>query len=161
MKKNANKNLNPFILLFSSLLIYGCVANKDTTIDRRFQNLTARYNYIYNSKVLLNEHNESLLQSYTDNYEKTLPVYLDPEPQVNLVLTPGVANKQLDEVITKGQTIINDKSFSNYIDDAYMLLGKANYLKGNYFIASEYFLNALFISLYDFDTASDFLSISA
>ena len=139
MKKNANKNLNPFILLFSSLLIYGCVANKDTTIDRRFQNLTARYNYIYNSNVLLNEHNESLLQSYTDNYEKTLPVYLDPEPQVNLVLTPGVANKQLDEVITKGQTIINDKSFSNYIDDAYMLLGKANYLKGNYFIASEYF----------------------
>lgn len=139
MKKNANKNLNPFILLFSSLLIYGCVANKDTTIDRKFQNLTARYNYIYNSKVLLNEHNESLLQNYTDNYEKILPVYLDPEPQVNLVLTPGVANKQLDEVITKGQTIINDKSFSNYIDDAYMLLGKANYLKGNYFIASEYF----------------------
>jgi len=139
LKKNANKNLNPFILLFSSLLIYGCVANKDTTIDRKFQNLTARYNYIYNSKVLLNEHNESLLQNYTDNYEKILPVYLDPEPQVNLVLTPGVANKQLDEVITKGQTIINDKSFSNYIDDAYMLLGKANYLKGNYFIASEYF----------------------
>lgn len=139
MKKNANKNLNPFILLFSSLLIYGCVANKDTTIDRKFQNLTARYNYIYNSKVLLTEHNESLLQTYTDNYEKILPVYLDPEPQVNLVLTPGVANKQLDEVITKGQTIINDKSFSNYIDDAYMLLGKANYLKGNYFIASEYF----------------------
>jgi len=89
--------------------------------------------------VLLTEYNESLLQSYADNYEKTLPVYLDPEPQINLVLTPGVANKQLDDVITKGQTIINDKSFSNYIDDAYMLLGKANYLKGNYFIASEYF----------------------
>lgn len=139
MKKNANKNLNPFILLFSALLIYGCVANKDTAVDRRFQNLTARYNYIYNSNVLLTEYNENLLQSYADNYEKTLPVYLDPEPQVNLALTPGVANKQLDDVITKGQTIINDKSFSNYIDDAYMLLGKANYLKGNYFIASEYF----------------------
>jgi len=139
LKKNANKNLNPFILLFSALLIYGCVANKDTAVDRRFQNLTARYNYIYNSNVLLTEYNENLLQSYADNYEKTLPVYLDPEPQVNLVLTSGVANKQLDDVITKGQTIINDKSFSNYIDDAYMLLGKANYLKGNYFIASEYF----------------------
>nr|WP_248284733.1 gliding motility protein [Pedobacter fastidiosus] len=103
------------------------------------QNLTARYNYIYNSNVLLTEYYESLAQSYSDNYEKILPVYLDPEPQINLVLTPGVANKQLDEVIFKGQTIINDKSFSNYIDDAYMLLGKANYLKGNYFIASEYF----------------------
>lgn len=103
------------------------------------QNLTARYNYIYNSNVLLTEYNEGLAQSYSDNYEKVLPVYLDPEPQVNLVLTPGVSNKQLDEIIHKGQAVINDKSFSNYIDDAYMLLGKANYLKGNYFIASEYF----------------------
>ncbi|MBE5321324.1 gliding motility protein [Pedobacter sp. MR2016-19] len=139
MKNYANKNLNPFFIFLSVLLAYGCVANKDTTVDRRFQNLTAKYNYIYNSNVLLSEYNESLLQSYADNYEKILPVYLDPEPQINLVLTPGVANKQLDDVITKGQTIINDKSFSNYIDDAYMLLGKANYLKGNYFIASEYF----------------------
>lgn len=138
MKNYANKNLNPFFILIS-IFIYGCVANKDTTVDRRFQNLTAKYNYIYNANVLLSEYNENLLQSYNDNYEKTLPVYLDPEPQINLVLTPGAANKQLDDVIIKGQTIINDKSFSNYIDDAYMLLGKANYLKGNYFIASEYF----------------------
>lgn len=138
LKNYANKNLNPFFILIS-VFIYGCVANKDTAVDRRFQNLTAKYNYIYNANVLLSEYNESLLQSYADNYEKILPVYLDPEPQINLVLTPGAANKQLDEVITKGQTIINDKSFSNYIDDAYMLLGKANYLKGNYFIASEYF----------------------
>lgn len=103
------------------------------------QNLTARYNYIYNSNVLLTEYNEGLAQSYSDNYEKVLPVYLDPEPQANLVLTPGISNKQLDEIVHKGQAVINDKSFSNYIDDAYMLLGKANYLKGNYFIASEYF----------------------
>ncbi|MFD2583270.1 tol-pal system YbgF family protein [Pedobacter vanadiisoli] len=139
MKKNASKHLSRFAIFFSALLIYGCVANKDTAVDRRFQNLTARYNYIYNSNVLLTEYNESQLQSYTDNYEKILPVYLDPEPQVNLVLSAGTANKQLDDVIAKGQTIINEKSFSNYIDDAYMLLGKANYLKGNYFIASEYF----------------------
>ncbi|WP_316796080.1 gliding motility protein [Pedobacter agri] len=139
MKKYSNQTINPFIFLISLLFIFGCVANKDTAIDRKFQNLTARYNYIYNSNVLLTEYNEGLLQTYPDNYEKILPVYLDPEPQRNLILTPGAPNKQLDDVITKGQTIINDKSFSNYIDDAYMLLGRANYLKGNYFIASEYF----------------------
>lgn len=115
------------------------MANKDTAIDRKMQNLTARYNYIYNSNVLLTEYNEAQLQVYPDNYEKILPVYLDPEPQINLTLTPSAANKPLDDVIFKGQAIINEKSFSNYIDDAYMLLGEANYLKGNYFIASEYF----------------------
>ncbi|PWS31023.1 type IX secretion system periplasmic lipoprotein PorW/SprE [Pedobacter paludis] len=139
MKKRTYKPLNPFLFCLCLLFAFGCITPKDTTVSRKMQNLTARYNYIYNSNVLLTEYNEALAQSYSDNYEKILPVYLDPEPQVNLVLTPGVANKQLDEVIFKGQTIINDKSFSNYIDDAYMLLGKANYLKGNYFIASEYF----------------------
>ncbi|MFC4213279.1 gliding motility protein [Pedobacter lithocola] len=139
MKKFINKTLSPFLFFISLFFIYGCVANKDTAIDRKMQNLTARYNYIYNSNVLLTEYNEAQLQIYPDNYEKILPVYLDPEPQTNLTLTPGVANKPLDDVIFKGQAIINEKSFSNYIDDAYMLLGKANYLKGNYFIASEYF----------------------
>jgi len=139
LKKYTNKTLSPFILFFSAFFIYGCVANKDTAVDRKMQNLTARYNYIYNSNVLLTEYNEGLLQTFSDNYEKILPVYLDPEPQLTLTLTPAVANKPLDDVIFKGQAIINEKSFSNYIDDAYMLLGKANYLKGNYFIASEYF----------------------
>ena len=88
MKKRINKSKNSFLILLGILFIYGCVANKDTAIDRRFQNLTARYNYIYNSNVLLTEHREALLQGYSDNYEKILPVYLDPEPQVNLVLTP-------------------------------------------------------------------------
>ncbi|RYE37861.1 MAG: hypothetical protein EOP48_28000, partial [Sphingobacteriales bacterium] len=36
-------------------------------------------------------------------------------------------------------TFINDKSFSNYIDDAYILLGKANFFNGNFFNAAEYF----------------------
>lgn len=119
--------------------LYGCITPKDTAMSRKMQNLTARYNYIYNSNVLLTEYNEDAALSYVDNYEKILPIYLDPEPQKELIITSGVANKQLDEIISKGQTIINDKSFSNYIDDAYMLLGKATYLKGNYFTASEYF----------------------
>ncbi|XZQ02681.1 tetratricopeptide repeat protein [Pedobacter sp. MW01-1-1] len=103
------------------------------------QNLTARYNYLYNANVILTEYNEAQLQTFADDYNKILPVYLDPEPQVNLVLSPGISNKQLDDVITKGQAIVNDKSYSNYLDDAYMLMGRANYLKGNYFIAAEYF----------------------
>ena len=139
MKNQTSKNLTFLFFGLSLLFMQACITPQDTAVSRRMQNLTARYNYIYNSNVLLSEYNEGLIQSYPDNYEKILPVYLDPEPQVNLVLTPGTPNKQLDEVIFKGQTIINDKSFSNYIDDAYMLLGKANYLKGNYFIASEYF----------------------
>ncbi len=139
MKNYAHKSLTPVLFCLSLLFIYGCITPKDTAVSRKMQNLTARYNYIYNANELLTEYNEGLLQGYVDNYEKILPVYLDPEPQKDLVITTGKAHKQLDAVIQKGQTIINDKSFSNYIDDAYMLLGKANFYKENYFIATEYF----------------------
>jgi len=131
--------LKPLFIALSVLFVYGCITPKDTTVSRKMQNLTARYNYIYNSNVLLTEYNEALLKNYEDNYEQILPVYLDPEPKINLEITLGKSDKLLDEVVRKAQKVINEKGYSNYIDDAYMLLGKASHLKGNYFMASEYF----------------------
>lgn len=139
MKSSVQNYLKALFICIITALLSSCITPKDTGFSRKMQNLTARYNYIYNSNVLLTEFEEEQLNSYKDNYEKILPVYLDPEPQIDLLLSTGVANPKLDEIIRKGQAIINDKSFSNYIDDAYMLLGKAQFLKGNYFTASEYF----------------------
>lgn len=106
------------------------------------QNLSARYNYIYNSNLILDNYIADLHDTYADNYAETLPVYIAPgkfnAASADPVLPP-VDSKALDNIIFKAQTIIADKSYSNYIDDAYMLLGKAHYFKGNYFVAAEYF----------------------
>ena len=45
----------------------------------------------------------------------------------------------MDDIIKKAQVIILEKGYSNYLDDAYNLLGKAQFFKGNYFNAAEYF----------------------
>ncbi|MCD0487731.1 tetratricopeptide repeat protein [Pedobacter sp. MC2016-14] len=106
------------------------------------QNLTARYNYIYNSRVILNDYEAQLLDVYADNYNQVLQLYVTPEKfnaAAKEPVNPPVDSKELDLVITKAQAIIADKSYSNYIDDAYLLLGKAQFFKGNYFIATEYF----------------------
>ena len=121
------------------IFFWACITPKDTLVSRRLQNLTARYNYIYNAQVLLDDYYTGLRQSYRDDYQNILPVFLDPPPQKELVLLPDAPNKQLDEIVTKAQAIISDKSFSNYVDDAYLLQGKASYLKGNYFSASAFF----------------------
>jgi len=102
------------------------------------QNLTARYNYIYNAKVLLINHQQEITETYVDNYDQILPVYLGPETDNNEVST-SLNLKPMDDIIKKAQTIILEKSYSNYIDDAYILLGKANFFNGNYFNATEYF----------------------
>nr|WP_225872685.1 tetratricopeptide repeat protein [Pedobacter frigoris] len=102
------------------------------------QNLSARYNYIYNSKVILANHQTALAETYIDNYDQVLPLYLGPDvdiAQANVSLNL----KPMEDIIKKAQAIILDKSYSNYIDESYILLGKANFYNGNYFNAAEYF----------------------
>ena len=109
-------------------------------MSRGMQNLTARYNYIYNSNVILDDYEEALYDNYKDNYNEILPVYTAPDKfSSSTVLSPPVNEKALDAIITKAQAIIADKAFSNYIDESYLLMGKANYLKTYYFVAEEYF----------------------
>lgn len=130
------------LILFSlgALLLAACGTPKDTAMSRGMQNLTARYNYIYNSNVILENYEEALYESYKDNYNELLPIYTAPEKfSANTVLNPPPNSRELDAIITKAQAIIADKAFSNYIDESYLLLGKAHYFKTNYFIAEEFF----------------------
>lgn len=90
------------------------------------QNLTARYNYIYNANLALLNHQNELSETYSDNYDQILPVYLGPEVD-NTQLNTSLNIKGMDEIVKKSQVIILDKSFSNYLDEAYILLGKANF----------------------------------
>lgn len=139
--KNFNAlHIKSALFYLGTCFLISCGTPKDTAMSRGMQNLTARYNYIYNANLILDNYQEDLYYAYKDNYNEILPVYTDPEKfSANSVLNPPVNERQLDAIIKKAQTIIADKAFSNYIDDSYLLLGKAYYLKGNYFIAEEYF----------------------
>jgi len=122
------------------VLLYACSTQKDNAANRRLQNLSARYNYIYNSNVLLTNYQENLSQTYKDNYDQLLTVYIAPPSIDYLSGTASLGNnKELEDIATKAQIIVSEKNFSNYIDEAYILLGKTNFYKGNYYNAAEYF----------------------
>ncbi|ASU32854.1 hypothetical protein MuYL_0954 [Mucilaginibacter xinganensis] len=98
------------------------------------QNLTAHYNILFNAKEILRQKQVGYAASFVDNYNELLSVYPDTIAQ------SGTPDKDLEEAIVKANKIINIKEQSNYQGDAYLVLGKANYLEGNYFNATE-FLN--------------------
>jgi len=140
LKTPCHSSLKLFLFCLGSFLLVACSTPKDTATSRAMQNLTARYNYIYNANVILNNYEEDLYNSYIDNYSDILPVYTDPDKfSSETVLRPPANERALDAIVKKSRAIIADKAFSNYIDDAYLLLGKAYYLKTNYFVAEEYF----------------------
>jgi tetratricopeptide (TPR) repeat protein len=139
LKNYAVRNLKVILFSLCVCIIYACGSQKDNATTRSMQNLTARYNYIYNSNVILDTHQQELAETYVENYDQILPVYLGPVVDDNFIAAAGAGSKSIDDVIKKAQVIILEKNYSNYLDDAYILLGKAQFFKGNYFNATEYF----------------------
>jgi tetratricopeptide (TPR) repeat protein len=140
LKNTAYSNIRLIFALTAMCILAACGTPKDTAMSRGMQNLTARYNYIYNSNLILDNYEEQLYETYKDNYNEILPVYTVPEKfSFSTVANVPVNERDLDKIITKARAIVEDKAFSNYIDEAYILMGRAQYYKTNYFVAEEYF----------------------
>lgn len=111
----------------------GCALQKETAVNRGLQNLTAHYNILFNANEILRQKQEAYALSFVDSYNEILSVYQDTTQQSP---TP---DKDLAEAKAKANKIINIKEQSHYIGDAYLVLGKASFLAGDYFSALEYF----------------------
>ena len=98
------------------------------------ENLTARYNIVYHGRKIIDDVERENFAAHRDNYQQLLPVLIDPTESNAVANTP-----LMDSVIGKALDIINRKTKSKYINEAYLLTGKANYLKGNYYNAAEFF----------------------
>jgi len=121
-------------LLFALILIdAGCSLEKQSGFNRSMQNLTAHYNILFNAKEILRQKQESYATSFIDNYNEVLTVYQDTTAKTT------TTDKDLDAAMAKANTIINVKEQSHYLGDAYLILGKVNYLNADYYNAVEYF----------------------
>lgn len=98
------------------------------------QNLTARYNILYNAKELINLSEKNIQLNYADDYDRLISVYKEPNESLS---QSELIN--LDQAIFKANTLANEKSLSKFVDDAYLLIGKANHLKANFFNSVEFF----------------------
>ena len=118
-----------------TLFLYtACSSQNPGYIGRKFQNLTARYNIYFNGRELLKETENKIKASTVENYSELLEVYPIPSEE-----TAKEQTATLNDVIKRANTIALNKSASNWVDDAYLLLAKAEYYKGNFYNASEYF----------------------
>jgi tetratricopeptide (TPR) repeat protein len=125
----------PRKLLLPALLfiIAGCSLEKESGFNRQMQNLTAHYNILFNANELLRLKQESYAAGFVDSYNELLNVYPDTVSQ------SATADKDLELAFSKANKIINIKEQSHYLGDAYLVMGKARFLEGNYFDAVEYF----------------------
>lgn len=145
IKRNASKQFFLVLMGFTILLftVSACgffsgkssrsnKLTKDTTKTDFFQNLTSKYNILYNSNLMLNEERKSIYNGANKNYQVRLTVFDEPSAQ-------GDPHKAMDSLIQKAYKVVNTKQESKYVHEAYYLIGRAYYMKGSYYTAIEFF----------------------
>lgn len=108
--------------------------NQDRPRYDLMDNLTSRYNIIFHSQQIIEQAEEENRKAFKPNFLNDLPVFIEPtesSQQSHAVL--------MDSVLTKTRRVINEKEQGKYVDDAYFLMGRANYVKGQYYQAAEFF----------------------
>ncbi len=107
-----------FILLTASLL--ACDKNRNTFVNRKYQNMVARFNVYFNGNERLDDAVAGLENSHKDDYKQILDVY----PYSTEEARKSLSGK-MDEIIKKASKIIADRPLSKWVDDAWLLQGKA------------------------------------
>lgn len=100
---------------------------------RLYQNTITHYNYYFNADNKLNEIVEGAKKSFKDDYTKLLPFY-------NYTLDLTATSSELDSVIYKCNAgILLHDLRNDWIDNLYLLLGKAYFYRKNFDSANYIF----------------------
>ena len=129
-----------FICFVSTALFIGCASKRKkggnpSKLSKFYHNTTALYNGYFNANELMKDSYLSLRQAHRDNYNEILPLY----DYVSVENTKSVAT-DLDKAIEKVTTVASLHEPSKWVDDCYVMLGEAQYLKQDFESAEETFV---------------------
>lgn len=108
------------ILLFFAILLGACSAEKNTVASKAYHNLASHYNGYFYAKEDMDKIEMGYLKSMTDDYNRILRLYpkLDSNQSKNY-------EKEFQEVIKMASLAIQNHKNSKWVDDSYILIGKA------------------------------------
>lgn len=141
------------ILLFAT----SCSTKKNTVVTRTYHNLTAHYNVYFNGKEAYKEGIFNVEKDFKDKYSDILPVFVFSKDGVSgaasnmdravqkasklikvhsITARPKMYGGEADE---KQRAFYAKKDFCNWVDDAYLLMGKSWFYKLDFAQASRNF----------------------
>lgn len=154
--KNTPLHTGLLLILF---LLAGCSAQKNTGLSRAYHGLTAKYNVLFNASESYKKGLEKIDKDFVDDYSEILPLFNYSSKEV-----VSVAGSDMDRTIKKCSKLItlhsitakpkvkdnknltpnqraffSKKEYNVFVDDAYLLMGKAHFYKHEFELASDIF----------------------
>lgn len=148
------RNYTRFLALMLTLLMLGaCSTKKNTWTRRTYHNITSKYNVYWNGNESLKQGVKDLNKNVEDDYIQVLRVYnYGKKSDAQRIYQP------MDRTIQKGSIGVQrhsmkfgTKEYVRWIDDSYLMMGKAHFFKQDYisarrtfdFVASQYNKNEI------------------
>ncbi|MBI9068081.1 MAG: tetratricopeptide repeat protein [Salinivirgaceae bacterium] len=159
MDRKIIRSIKTLIVLSIILAVGSCSTKKNTGITRTYHNITAYYNVYYNALDAFKTGVKKIEENHIDNYSVTLPLFFFSDDQavrsafgdMNRAIEKGSKCVRKHSITTKPkkkskkngdkeyQEFYNQREFVKWVDDSYMLIGKANFYKKDYYPAIETF----------------------
>jgi len=146
------KNSAKYFTIIFLFVAIGCTTKKNTVVTRNFHNITSYYNVYFNGYESFKIGNKAIKDKYVYNFNEILPVFLYSNAEQT-----KVGSSDMDLAIQKGAKAITNHSitvkpklknkskltdkdkefyskpeFCKWIDDSYLLMGKANFYTQEY-----------------------------
>jgi len=124
-----------------ALGIVACSTEKDKFVNREYHKLTTHYNGYFNGNESFKEGVEKLENSVIDDYERVLPAYILGTSEDAKSIYPQM-DRALDKaakVVRRHSMVIKGDEKNQWIDDNYLLIGKARFYKQEYIASLEAF----------------------
>lgn len=147
-----------FIFIFISSL-FACSTSKNTSVSRTYHNITAHYNVYFNSNEGLKSGQRKIKKHKDEDYSIILPIFKYEDKNIaNLVSSDmDLAIKKCAKTIKSHSITVKPKTgkkgfsqkekdfllkaeYCKWIDDAYLIMGKAHFYKREFETAKQTFL---------------------
>ena len=140
-----------FLLIIICVVGSGCSTKKNTGLTRFYHGLTTKYNILFNGTESYKEGIKKYEESYFDDYSQVLPIFIygdldlasGTKPQMDRTIEKSTKSIRLHSITKKpdqgkGEMSEKDKTFYSkneynaYIDDSYLVMGKAFFYQADY-----------------------------
>ncbi len=136
-----------FLILLTVCGLTACTNKKDGVAYRIYHNTTTHYNGHFNADQAMISAEEKIKTQYQEDYDSILPLFIFGD-----IETVKPAFEDLERVIEKSEKVIKKHTitgeqktkvkwpeYNRWIDENYILVGKAHFYKKNYDVAEKLF----------------------
>ncbi|SHJ45698.1 Tetratricopeptide repeat-containing protein [Tangfeifania diversioriginum] len=155
MKRYFSHTIGVLLLLLLVPLFQRCSTEKNTFASRTFHKVTSKYNVYFNGNESLENGLERIEESIENDYTRLLPIYKVSDPSAANLVKSDMDNAvikaskliELHSITAKPkrrrrrtrryQEFASQEEFNPWIDDSYLLMGKAYYYQHNFMAAID------------------------